>query len=140
MNACRVLTLQVLKEVIVPKRLMTCAAVVFFALCLNVVFAEMDYPQELQKEVALYPNAKIAQSISASGVVMVMMEVGDKPATVLEFYKKELLANGWTILTEVKQPDHVTLMGEKGARSMLVDAALDQSGKSMVSLSLAPKQ
>jgi hypothetical protein len=67
------------------------------------------------------------------------MEVGAKPDTVFEFYKKELTANGWTILTEVKQQGHTTLIGEKRSNNIAVDIGLDQSGKSRVSLTLAPK-
>ena len=54
--------------------------------------------------------------------------------------KKELTANGWTILAEVKQQGHSSLMGEKGSNNVVVTIGSDQSGKSMVSLTLATKQ
>jgi hypothetical protein len=122
-----------------PKYLFIIAATITFAISMKIATAEMDFPEIIEKEVAVYPNAKIIQTLTASGTVMVMMEVGDNPDQVLAFYKKELTGNGWTIMTEVKQPGHTTLMSEKGMRNILIDSSLDQSGKSMVSLTLTPK-
>ncbi len=122
------------------KKWIACAVWVFFAFSLNAVFAEMQYPQELQKEIALYPKAQIIQTMNLSGAVMVMMEVGDEPASVLDYYKKELATNGWTIAGEIKQEGTTILMGEKGSNHMIVNIGSDRSGKSMVTLSIAPKQ
>jgi hypothetical protein len=78
--------------------------------------------------------------MNVSGNTMVIMEVGDKPDTIFEFYKKELAANGWIVLGEVKQQGNFTLMGEKESKNMVISISLDDSGKSIVSLTLAPKQ
>ncbi len=107
---------------------------------MNEAFSGMEYPQELKKEIAPYPKAKIVQTMNVSGTVMVVMEVGDNPDSIFEFYKKELMANGWTILAEVKQQGNSSLMGEKGSNNVVVSVGSDQYGKSMVSLTLAPKQ
>ena len=122
------------------KKVIICAVLVFFAFSMNVVFSGMEYPQELKKEIAPYPKAKIVQTMNISGAVMVVMEVGDNPDSIFEFYKKELTANGWTILAEVKQQGNSSLMGEKGSNNVVVNIGSDQSGKSMVSLTLAAKQ
>ena len=122
------------------KKIMICAVLVFFALSMNVAFSGMEYPQELKKEIAPYPKAKIVQTMNVSGAVVVVMEVGDNPDSIFEFYKKELAANGWTILAEVKQQGNSSLMGEKGSNNVVVNVGSGQSGKSMVSLTLAPKQ
>jgi len=121
------------------KKFIICAVLVVFAISLNVALSAMDYPQDLKKAVAPYPKAKIVRTVNVTGIVMVIMEVGDKPDKVFEFYKKELMANGWKILTEVKQQGHTTLISEKGSNNIAVDIGLDQSGKSRVSLTLAPK-
>ena len=120
------------------KKIMICAVIVFFALSMNVAMSGMEYPQELKKEIASYPKAKIVQTVKASGTVMVIMEVGEKPDAIFEFYKKELTTKGWKILGEVKQQGNSSLMGEKGSNDIVVNIA-DQSGKSMVSITLAPK-
>jgi hypothetical protein len=122
------------------KKVIIYVVLVFFALSMNVVFSGMEYPQELKKEIAPYPKAKIVQTMNVSGAVMVVMEVGDNPDSIFEFYKKELTANGWTILAEVKQQGNSSLMGEKGSNNVVVNIGSGQSGKSMVSLTLAPKQ
>ena len=122
------------------KKIIIYVVLVFFALSVNVVFSGMEYPQELKKEIAPYPKAKIVQTMNISGAIMVVMEVGDDPDSIFEFYKKELTANGWTILAEVKQQGNSSLMGEKGSNNVVVNIGSGQSGKSMVSLTLAAKQ
>jgi len=122
------------------KKVIIYVVLVFFALSMNVVFSGMEYPQELKKEIAPYPKAKIVQTMNVSGAVMVVMEVGDNPDSIFEFYKKELMANGWTILAEVKQQGNSSLMGEKGSNNVVVNIGSGHPGKSMVSLTLAPKQ
>jgi hypothetical protein len=122
------------------KKIIIYVVLVFFALSVNVVFSGMEYPQELKKEIAPYPKAKIVQTMNVSGAIMVVMEVGDDPDSIFEFYKKELAANGWTILAEVKQQGNSSLMGEKGSNNVVVNIGSGQSGKSMVSLTLAAKQ
>lgn len=121
------------------KKIMICAVIVFFTLSMNVAMSGMEYPQELKKEIASYPKAKIIQTVNASGTVMVMMEVGDNPDPVFEFYKKELATNGWTITAEAKQQGYFLLMGEKGSNNVVVNIGSDQPGKSIISLTLAPK-
>ena len=121
------------------KNIILYTVLVFFAFSLNMAFSEMEYPKDLKKEIALYPKANIVHTMNVSGNTMVIMEVGDKLDTIFEFYKKELPAKGWTILGEVKQQGNLTLMCEKGLKNMVVSISLDDSGKSMVSLTLAPK-
>jgi hypothetical protein len=120
------------------KKLTIYGVLIVFALSLNVALSEMDYPQELNKEIAPYPKAKIVQTVKASETVMVNMEVSEKPDKIFEFYRKELETKGWTILGEIKQQGHSSLMGEKESKNIVVNIA-DQSGKSMISLTLAPK-
>ena len=122
------------------KKFIICAVLVVFAISLNVALSAMDYPQDLKKAVAPYPKAKIVRTVNVTGTVMVIMEVGAKPDTVFEFYKKELTANGWTILTEVKQQGHTTLIGEKGSNNIAVDIGLDQFSTAQRRLCGAPNR
>ena len=121
------------------KRITIITVFVFFTFFMNIAFSEMEYPKDLEKEIAPYPKANIVQTMKASGNTMVIMEVSDKLDTIFEFYKKELSAKGWTILGEIKQQGNYTLMGEKESKSVVIAISLDDSGKSMVSLTLAPK-
>jgi hypothetical protein len=122
------------------KKVIIYVVLVFFALSMNVVFSGMVYPPELNQVSAPYPEATIVQTTNVSGTVMVMMEVGDNPDLIFEFYKNELPANGWTISAETRQQGHSGLMGEKGSNNVVVNIGTGQSGKSMIMLMLAPKQ
>ena len=121
------------------KKIMICAVSLVYAIAANVVLSEMEYPQDLKKAVGPYPNSKILQTVNDSGTVMVIMEVADKPDQVFEFYKKELSGNGWRIVSGVQQEGHNTLISEKVSHNLVVDIGVDQSGNSMISLTLAPK-
>jgi hypothetical protein len=69
-----------------------------------------------------------------------MMQSNDNLDLILEFYKTQLPANGWTISAETQSQGHSGLMGEKGANSAVVNLSSDPSGKSMIMLMLAPKK
>jgi len=122
------------------KNIMICAVLVFFALSMNVALSEMVYPQELNQVSAPYPGATIVQTTNASGTVMVMMQSNDNLDSIFEFYKNELLANGWTISAETREQNLAGLIGEKGSNNAVVQINTGQAGKSMIMLMLAPKQ
>ena len=121
------------------KNMIICAVLVFFALSMNVALSGMEYPQELNQVSAPYPDATITQTVQVPGNVMVGMESGDNLEKIFEFYKKNLVANGWTISAETKQQGHSGLIVEKGSNNAVVNISTDQSGKSMIMLMLAPK-
>jgi hypothetical protein len=122
------------------KKIMICAVFVFFALSTNVALSEMVYPPELNEVSAPYPGAAIAQTTKAGGTVMVAMESNDNLATIYEFYKTELAANGWKISAEMQSPEVSGLMGAKGSNTVRINIAKNQSGKSMIMLMLSPNQ
>ena len=122
------------------KKILIYAVIVFFVLSMNVALSEMQYPQEMIDISAPYPDATIIQTMHVSGNVMVGLESGDDLEEILEFYKTNLVANGWTISAETRQQGHSGLIGEKGSNNAVVQINTDQSGKSMIMLMLAPKQ
>ena len=122
------------------KNIISCAFLVVFSLSINVVLAGMEYPQEMMEVSSPYPGATIAQTISASGTVMVTMESNDNLDQIFEFYKNELLANGWTITNETQSQGHSGLMSEKGSNHVIVNIGTGQSDKSIISLMLTPKK
>ena len=127
------------KEIIMSKKILICAVLMFFALAANVALSGMEYLPELNQVSAPYPGAAIIQTTNASGTVMVMMQSSDNPDAIFEFYRKELAANGWTISSETQSQEHSGLTGEKGANNAVVTLSTDPSGKSTILLILAPK-
>jgi hypothetical protein len=122
------------------KKIMICAVFVFFALCMNVALSDIAYPPELKQVSEPYPGATITHTTKASVQVLVMMESSDKPDSIFEFYKTGVAANGWTITNEMQAQGLSGLMGVKGSNIVRVNIVTDQSGKSTISIMLAPKQ
>jgi hypothetical protein len=122
------------------KNILICAVLVFFALSINVALSQMQYPMELNQVSAPYPDATIIQTVHVPGNVMVGMESNDNLDKILEFYKTNLTANGWTISAETQQQGLSGLIGEKGSNNAVVNISAGQSGKSMIMIMLAPKQ
>ena len=122
------------------KNIIICGVLVFFALSMNVALSEMQYPQEMMDVSAPYPEATIAQTMNASGTVMVTMQSNDNLDSIFEFYKTELPANGWTVTNEMQSQGASGLMGEKGSNNVVVNIGTGHSGKSTIVLMLAPKQ
>jgi len=121
------------------KNIISCAFLVVFFLSINVASAGMEYPQEMMDVSSPYPGATIAQTVNASGTIMVTMQSNDNLDSISEFYKNELLANGWAITNEIQSQGHSGIMGEKGSNHVIVNIGTGQSGKSIISLMLAPK-
>ena len=122
------------------KNIIICAVLVFFALSMNVALSGMVYPPEMMEVSAPYPDATITQTVQVPGNLIVGMESADNLEKILEFYKKNLAAKGWTISAETKQQEHSGLIGEKGSNNAVVNISTGQSGKSIIMLMLAPKQ
>jgi len=122
------------------KFVICCGLLVAFSLSINVVLAGMEYPQEMMEVSSPYPGATIAQTVNASGTVMVTMESNDKPDQIFEFYKNELLANRWTITNEIQTQGTSGLMSEKGSKNVIVNIGSGHSGKSIISLMLTQKK
>jgi len=121
------------------KNTISCAFLVVFFLSINVASARMEYPQEMMDVSSPYPGATIAQTVNASGTIMVTMQSNDNLDSISEFYKNELLANGWAITNEIQSQGHSGIMGEKGSNHVIVNIGTGQSGKSIISLMLTPK-
>ena len=83
-----------------------------FALSINVALSGMVYPQGVMAVSAPYLAATVTKTIEIPGNLMVGMESNDNLETILEFYKTNLVANGWTISAETKQQGHSGLIGE----------------------------
>ena len=121
------------------KNIIICAVFVFSALCVNVALSDMDYPEGLKQVSAPYPGGTIFTVTNASGMLMVSMHTSDSPDTILDFYKNQLQANGWTIMHETQTQEHAGLICEKGSNGAVVNIGAGQSGKSVIGLVLSPK-
>ncbi len=119
------------------KNIIVCAALVIFALSVNVALAGMEYPQEMMDVSAPYPNATVTQTVQVPGNVMVGQESNDSLDQIFEFYKSQLAAKGWTITAEVKQQEGQMLTGEKGSKKVNISIVKGgQSGNSTIIISL----
>ena len=122
------------------KNVIIYAVLVFIAFSMNVALSQMQYPQEMMAVSAPYPDATITQTVLVPGNIIVGMQSDDNLEKILEFYKKNLAANGWTITAETNQQGLSGLIGEKGSNNAVVNISTGQSGKSIIMLMLAPKQ
>ena len=122
------------------KKIIICAVLVFFAFSMTLALSQMQYPQELKQVSAPYPDATIIQTVQVPNNVMVGMQSDDNLEKISEFYKKNLVANGWTISAETQQQGMSGLIAEKGSNNAVVNISTGQSGKSMIMIMLAPKQ
>jgi len=113
--------------------------ITLFLINANLVFAEIEYPEGLGKEIRHYPHSKIIQTLDVTGTTMVILQITDRFSAVLDFYKKELNKREWKIITENKQKNQFTILAEKGLNSVVIDAGLNQSGVSMVNITMTPK-
>ena len=82
-----------------------CVFLMVFSLSINVALAGMEYPQEMMEVSSPYPGAIIAQTINASGTVMVTMESNHNLDSISEFYKNKLLAAQFGPQSQLK-PSH----------------------------------
>ncbi|NNL76110.1 MAG: hypothetical protein HKO68_07220 [Desulfobacterales bacterium] len=121
------------------KNILICAVFVVLALCVNVALSDMDYPEGLNQVSAPYPGGTIFSVTNASSMLMVSMHTSDSPDTILDFYKNQLEANGWTIMHETQSQGHAGLICEKGSNGAVVNIGAGQSGKSVIGLVLSPK-
>ena len=122
------------------KNIIIGGVLVFFALSMSVALSQMQYPPDLNQVSAPYPDATVIQTVQTPGNVMVGMQSDDNLEKILEFYKKNLAANGWTISAETMQQGIAGLIAEKGSNNAVVNISTGQSGKSMIMIMLAPKQ
>jgi len=100
-------------------------------------------PSSFPKDFPIYPGAKLTGSFSASGDedstgVSVVWETGDDPAKVGAYYKTQLVASGYTIVTEYMQDDSTTLTFEKGNTSGFMGVGGDE-GKTAISVTMGTK-
>lgn len=128
-----------MKGVIMKRVIVNVMFFLLFSLSVQSASAQTPYPEVLKKEIALYPKAEIVQTMDVSGTTMAMLKVSDKPDTIIKFYKKEMKDKGWKIVTEYNRENHVTVVGEKGAKNVMIDASVVQPGESLVNVTMTPK-
>ena len=113
--------------------------ITLFLMSANLVFAEIEYPEGLGKEIRHYPHSKIIQTLDVTGTTMVILQITDRFSAVLDFYKKELNKREWKIITEKKQKKEFTILAEKGSNSVVIDVGPDKTGGSMVNITMTPR-
>ena len=113
--------------------------ITLFLMSANLIFAEIEYPEGLKKDIRHYPHSKIVHTLDVTGTTMATLQVTDRFSTVLDFYKKELNKRKWKIITEKKQKNQFTILAEKGSDSVVIDVGPDKTGGSMVNITMTSK-
>lgn len=113
--------------------------VVFFFGINGLIFAEIEYPQRLKKEMRCYPHANISQTLDVTDMAMAKLNVTDRFSKILNFYNKELNKMGWKISTITKKENTFTILADKGKKNIVIDADLHNSGESTITITMDSK-
>jgi len=97
-------------------------------------------PADFPTDVPLYPGAELQGSLASapsdgSGGHYVGLESTDAIATVVAWYKKEIVAKGWKIITDANISGSTILSAEKDTRMLSVTIS-EESGKVSMSIVL----
>lgn len=99
-------------------------------------------PENWPSDAPKYPNGNISYSGTSNPQTgqsgsAVAFTTTDKTADVVSFYKKELLANGWTIEQTATVGAATTLAAKKGTRAFGVYIADTGSGQTSVTVGVS---
>lgn len=118
------------------KKILTNIWAILVILSAGTTLAGTDLPGELKNAVSPYPGARVIHTMNMKNSTMATIEVSDRPESVLEFYKKELIEKGWDIGTETGQENNQSLFARKGTSALVMDTSADENGKTLVNLTL----
>ncbi len=90
-------------------------------------------PSDYPKDAPVYKNAKVimAQSMSEKNGRHLMLETADAAPKIVEFYKKELEANGWKTDASMDMGAMSMITANKGNRQIVVQVIGDNDKRSI---------
>ncbi len=94
-----------------------------------------DLPEGFPTDVPVYEGDIIA-SVKAAEGYSVTIEAASDVSTVFDWYKTELDAQGWKIMSEVKVQDGGALSAEKGNQQLQVTFGADSGDANKTTISL----
>ena len=81
------------------------------------------FPEDLP----LYPGAKLLGSMLAGEGGMITLQSGDEPAEIADFYRENLVEQGWTLSAEMDLGGQQVLAVEKEGRNGAVQVSREGS-------------
>jgi len=112
--------------------------VLFFGIS-GLIFADIEYPESLKKEIRCYPHAQISHTLDVTDMAMAKLNVTDRFSKILNFYDTELNKMGWKINTITKKENKFTILADKGKNNIVIDANLNNSGDSTITITMDSK-
>ncbi|MDQ2900314.1 MAG: hypothetical protein M3Y07_11005 [Acidobacteriota bacterium] len=96
-----------------------------------------DYP----KDVPVYKDAKvvISQTMSEKNGRHIMLETADPAAKIVDYYKKELDANGWKTEASMDLGAMSMITADKDKRRLVIQVVGDNDNKRSINQTLADK-
>ncbi|MDQ6705561.1 MAG: hypothetical protein M3Z85_06315 [Acidobacteriota bacterium] len=90
-------------------------------------------PSDYPKDVPVYSGAKvvIAQAISEKNGSHLMLETADSAAKIIEYYKKELDANGWKTEASMDMGAMSIITATKDKRQLVIQVVGDNNKRSI---------
>ena len=99
-------------------------------------------PADFPTDVPIYPGAKVQASVAGAqgqtGSHYAALETTDALGTVIAWYKKEIVAQGWTVASDATIQGNLIMGATKDTRELSVTVTGDQ-GKVTVGLVVANK-
>lgn len=99
-------------------------------------------PSDFPSDVPVYGNSTVissASAVNAGGMGHVLnLETSSSVDSVIDFYKKELAAKGWTVMSNYASGETKMLVVKKGEVVAMV-SAINVDGKTQVVLSVGAK-
>ncbi len=86
--------------------------------------SDLELPDNFPKDVPVYPKAKVTVALTApGGGVMASFESSDDAQAVIDFYKEQLVAKGWTLDNEIERSRMVQIDSSSGGRRLTTTVA-----------------
>jgi hypothetical protein len=97
-------------------------------------------PDDFPSDVPVYAGAKVTGSVAAAGTAAgshyVGLETTDALATVIAWYRSEVKAKGWTVVTDATVNGGLILSATKDSRALSVTVT-GEEGKVVIGLAVA---
>ncbi|WP_027184438.1 hypothetical protein [Desulfovibrio inopinatus] len=89
-------------------------------------FCAPQYPEEIAKEVPLYPGASVMHVMQMQGILQVVIQPQGAMDDVVTFYKDAAKKSGWTSVLETTVPDGNSLHYSKGDSGLTITVGQDE--------------
>lgn len=97
-------------------------------------------PEGFPSDFPVYPGAKVVSSSTVQGEkdsgMSVVWETSDSQATVADYYKKELPAAGYSVVSTFAANDSLTISFKKGETEGFMGVTSGEGGKTTISVTI----